>query len=489
MRFHYSKIAAVFIVTYLSSFSFAKAQNSHTPTINAGSEQPNILWIYVEDTNAWMSTYGDTLIETPNIDELASNGVRFDRAYMTSGVCSPTRSAIITGMYQTSIGAHEHYSSFQTWRGNEMEHWDPNHIGVRTLPEIFRAAGYYTFNEGKNHYNFVFSNDDLYDHKGDGQGFKGAINGSEWTGREEGQPFFGQIQLRGGKLSSSPKRVDPLDVSVPPYYPDHPVYREEIAHHYDTILELDRILGEIVGRLKEDNLYENTVIFFFSDHGMKLPRHKQYLYEGGIRVPLIVAGPGLPNGNVRQDLVSGIDISATSLTFAGIDIPDHMHGMDLFAPNFNRDFVIAARDRCDFTIDRIRTVVTDRYKYIRNFMTDKPYLQPQYRDGREYMIVLKELYRNGQLNNVQSHFVSDERPAEELYDLKNDPHETNNLIHSMDREHAIVLAELRDTLYRWILETDDKGRFPESDDALRAVLDRWGEQAVNREYDRVRQED
>jgi hypothetical protein len=122
-------------------------------------------------------------------------------------------------------------------------------------------------------------------------------------------------------------------------------------------------------------------------------------------------------------------------------------------------------------------------------MTDKPYLQPQYRDGREYMKVLKELYRNGQLNEVQSHFVSDERPAEELYDLKNDPHETNNLIHSMDREHAIVLAELRDTLYRWILETDDKGRFPESDDALRAVLDRWGEQAVNREYDRVRQED
>jgi arylsulfatase A-like enzyme len=304
-----------------------------------------------------MSTYGDTLIETPNIDELASNGVRFDRAYMTSGVCSPTRSAIITGMYQTSIGAHEHYSSFQTWRGNEMEYWDPNHIGVRALPEIFRAAGYYTFNEGKNHYNFVFSNDDLYNHKGDGQGFKGAINGSEWTGREEGQPFFGQIQLRGGKLSSSPKRVDPLDVSVPPYYPDHPVYREEIAHHYDTILELDRILGEIVGRLKEDNVYENTVIFFFSDHGMKLPRHKQYLYEGGIRVPLIVAGPGLPVGEDRQDLVSGIDISATSLSLAGIDIPDHMHGMDMFAPNYKRDFIIAARDRCDFTIDRIRTVV------------------------------------------------------------------------------------------------------------------------------------
>lgn len=465
----------------------AQSQNSHAYRAESGPEHPNILWVYLEDTNPWMSTYGDSVIQTPNIDGLAAEGIQFDRAYMTSGVCSPTRSAVITGMYQTSIGAHEHYSSFRVWRADTMEVWDPNFLGIRTLPELFQSAGYYTFNEGKNHYNFVFSNEELYARKGD-NGFKGARNGTGWSGRKEGQPFFGQIQLRGGKREDAPQRVDPAEVSVPPYYPDHPVYRREIAHHYDTILKMDEILGDIIRRLKEDGLYKNTVIFFFSDHGMRLPRHKQFLYEGGIRVPLIIAGPGLPEGVARKDLVSGIDISATSLALAGLEVPDHMQGRNMFAPDFHRDYVIAARDRCDYTIDRIRAVVTKRYKYIRNFMTDKPYLQPQYRDGRDYMQVLKRLYRQGQLNEVQARFVSEERPAEEFYDLKNDPHEIRNLVHSSKREHAVALAKLRDTLSRWVLETGDQGRFPESDAALKAVLDRWGDKAVNREYDRVRSE-
>lgn len=480
---HFKFVLILFIVF---SATLAHSQNSHSPTLASLKEKPNILWVYIEDTNPWMSCYGDEVIKTPNIDKLASEGVMFNRAYMTSGVCSPTRSAIITGMYATSIGAHEHYSSFSVWRGNEMEVWDPNHLGVRTLPEIFKAAGYYTFNEGKNHYNFVFSNEDLYDHKGDNEGFKGAKNGTEWTGRKEGRPFFGQIQLRGGKHGNPPDVVKPEDVPVPPYYPDHPVFREDIAYHYNTILKLDEILGDIVARLKEDGLYENTVIFFFSDHGFKGPRHKQFIYEGGIRVPLIVAGPGIPANQVRNDLVSGIDISAATLKLAGIDIPGHMHGMDMFAPDFHRDYVIATRDRCDFTIDRIRAVVTGRYKYIRNFMTDRAYLQSNYRDDWETIKLLKSLYKEGKLNEVQSHFVSDYRPAEELYDLQEDPHETNNLVHSYKREHAIELAKHRDILYKWIIDTDDKGRFPETDEALKAVIDRWGDNAVNKEYNRVR---
>lgn len=461
------------------------AQNSHSPTPKEGKEHPNILWVYLEDTNPWMSCYGDEVVETPNIDKLAREGVRFDRAYMPSAVCSPTRSALITGMYQTSIGAHEHYSSFSIWRGNEMEVWDPNHLGIRTLPEIFKAAGYYTFNEGKNHYNFVFSDEDLYHRKGE-NGFKGAKDGSEWTGRKEGQAFFGQIQLTGGKYSDPPEIVKPEDVSVPPYYPDHPVFREEIAHHYNTILKMDEILGNILTRLEEDGLDENTIVFFFSDHGMRLPRHKQFLYEGGIRVPLIIAGPGIPENEVEEGLVSGIDISTTTLKLAGIDIPDHMHGKNFFDEDFHRDYVISARDRCDYTIDRIRAVTSGRYKYIRNFMTDKPYMQPQYRDGWPSMEVLRELYREGKLDEIQARFPSDQRPAEEFYDLQKDPHETMNLIHSADRDIAMEIARHRDILYRWILETDDKGRFPESDNALKAVIDRWGEKAVNKEYERVR---
>ncbi|MEF8885500.1 MAG: sulfatase [Haloarculaceae archaeon] len=451
-------------------------------------EPPNVLWVFIDDVCPWMSCYGHDVVETEHVDALAERGARFDRAYATAPVCTPSRSAIVTGLYQTSIGAHNHYSSFGTWRGLEIDRWDPNHLDVRTVPGTFRSAGYYTFNEGKNHYNFVDRDEQLYDRKGDENAFQGATDGTEWSGRAEGQPFFGQIQLRGGKVEVDDdiERVDPAAVEVPPYYPDHPVYRDEIAHHYDTIQQMDRTLGEVLEALRRDGLYENTVVCFLADHGMRLPRHKQFCYEGGIRIPLVFAGPGVPAGVERDDLVSGIDVGPTSLALAGIDVPDHVHGGDVFAEDFHREFVVAARDRCDYTRDRIRAVVTDRYKYIRNYMTDRPYLQPQYRDGREYMTVLKRLHEAGALDETQSRFVSDERPAEELYDLRADPHETENLVHSDDREHATALGRLRETLARWTVETGDEGGEPESDAALAAVVQRWGDEAVDDVYDRVR---
>ena len=445
--------------------------------------RPNILWVYIEDTNDWMSCYGDTLIQTPNIDALAARGARFTRAYMPAGVCSPTRSAIITGMHQTTIGAHQHYSSFETWRGITMKEWDPNYLGVRTIPEIMRLAGYHTFNQGKLHYNFVYDIDQLYDHHVKKNNFRGAKPGSCWNVEREGKPFFGQIQLTGGK-SRAKRVVDRSKVSIPPYYPDHPSIREAIGRHYDTILQLDGVLGEIVAALKRDGLYDNTVIFFFSDHGMSLMRHKQFLYEGGIRVPCILAGPGVPEGQVREDIIGGIDLSATTLALAGINIPSHMQGQNVFDPGFKRGEWVAARDRCDYTIDRIRAVVTKRFKYIRNFMTDRPYLQPQYRDGRPEMKAYRSLFEQGKLNDVQAAFAGPTRPAEELYDLQADPHETVNLLH--DPKHGQVLGEMRTRLHRWIVQTDDQGRFPESDAALRAVLKRWGAKAVNKEYERVR---
>ncbi len=468
------------VFSILSVTSPAQRPADKTPT---DTSRPNILWIYVEDTNDWMSCYGDKLIKTPNIDALAAEGVRFDRAYMPAGVCSPTRSALITGMHQTTIGAHQHYSSFQTWRGIVMDEWDPNYLGVRTIPEIMRLAGYYAFNEGKLHYNFVYDIDQLYDHHVKRMNFRGAGPGTCWNADRGSKPFFGQIQMTGGK-SRTKKVVDRAAVPIPPYYPDHPTIRNSIAHHYDTILQLDDQVGKIVAALKRDGLYENTVIFFFSDHGMSLMRHKQFLYEGGIRVPCILAGPGIPKGKVRDDIVSGIDLSATTLALAGINIPSHMQGRDIFAPDYHRDHFVAARDRCDYTIDRIRAVVTKRYKYLRNFMTDRPYMQPQYRDGRPEVKAYKQLFEDGKLDPVQAAFASPVRPAEELYDLETDPHETVNLVH--DPKHAQALGEMRTRLHRWIVETDDQGRFPESDAALKAVLKRWGKRAVNKEYDRVR---
>ncbi|MDA1266216.1 MAG: sulfatase, partial [Planctomycetota bacterium] len=431
------------------------------------TSRPNVLWIYVEDTNDWMSCYGDGVTETPNIDALAATGTRFTRAYMPAGVCSPTRSAIITGMHQTSIGAHQHYSSFETWRGIEMTVWDPNYLGVRTIPEILRLARYHTFNEGKLHYNFVYDIDQLYDHHSGKMGFVDAPEGRYWNSRTDGRPFFGQIQLAGGKARAK-KVVDRAAVPVPPYYPDHPDIREAIANHYDTILNLDAEVGRIVAALKDAGLYENTVIVFFSDHGMSLMRHKQFLYEGGIRVPCIIAGPGIPAGAVRDDLIGGIDLSATTLALAGVNLPPHTQGRDVFAPDYARDHWVAARDRCDYTIDRIRAVVTQRYKYLRNFMTDRPYLQPQYRDGRPELETYRRLFAEGQLNEVEAAFASPHRPAEELYDLAADPHETVNLVH--DPRHAQALGELRTLLDRWIVETNDLGRFPESDEALQAAL-------------------
>ena len=452
---------------------------------------PNILWIFVEDMNDWMGCYGDTLIQTPHIDALAAAGVRFDRAFMPAGVCSATRSAVITGTMQTTYGLHNHRSSRSAFRGQSMgDDYDAIRLpeGVKTLPELFRQAGYYTFNEGKEDYNFVHDLAKLYDRKGKRMGFQGARKGSEWSGRKPGQPFFGQIQLRGGK--SGPQRiVSRAAVTVPPYYPNLPIIRDEIAHHYDCVLQTDRDVGDIVTTLKRDGLYESTVIFFFTDHGMRLLRHKQFLYEGGIKVPLIVAAPGSSRfapGVVRKDLVSGIDLAPTALALAGLKIPGHMEGQDLFASDYApRKFIIAARDRCDYTIERIRAVRTAHFKYLRNYLTDRPYMQPQYRDGRPHTELMKRLYAEGKLDPVQARFMASERPAEELYDLRSDPHETKNL--AGDLAHTETLEKHRKILADWIAATGDRGQQPESDAGLRAALKRWGEKCVNPEYDRVRQ--
>ncbi|TVS14725.1 MAG: DUF229 domain-containing protein [Planctomycetaceae bacterium] len=460
----------------------------------AADSRPNIVWIFVEDMNDWMGCYGDETVPTPNIDSLADRGVRFDRAYMPAGVCSATRSAIALGAMQTSLGVHNHRSS----RKRVPEEVINLPEGVKTVYELMRDAGYHvTSSRGKNDFNFVFQMNDLYDKLAGNMGF----SHDHWAGRPEDKPFFAQIQLKGGKNSGqyagAPPRAnakqgqgrqpltDPSKMKVAPYYPDHPVMRSEYAHHYDTIRQTDDEVGQILDALRADGLLENTVVFFWTDHGMRLLRHKQWLYEGGIRVPLVVAGPGLPSSQARADLVSGIDITATTLALAGVQRPSWMEGRDVFAPDHElRDHVISARDRCDYTIDRVRAVTTERYKYLRNFLTDRPFMQPQYRDGRDYVEVPRELYKAGELNDVQSFMWSSTRVPEEFYDLENDPHETNNLAN--DPAHAAELERHRKLLEDWIEATDDKGQYPESIDGLRGVLTQWDKQAVNPEYDKVR---
>ena len=448
------------------------------------AKRPNILWLVAEDMNPWMSCYGETLIQTPTFDGMAAKGVRFGRAYVTAPVCSACRSALITGTMQTTLGVHNHRSSRSNAKNPAHKALGMIHLpkGVKTLPELFQEAGYATFNRGKTDYNFVFDNAALYSVK-------------DWKQAEAlGKPWFGQIQLKGGKNGKSVlKNKTPVsveEVSVPPYYPDHPDFRETIADHYACALGTDQSVKVILDQLEGDGLLEDTIVFFFSDHGMPGGlRHKQFCYEGGIHIPLLIRWPKnypvTKPGLVIDDLVSSIDISVTSMALAGLAIPEHTEGRDVFAKDYRRrDYVISARDRCDYTIERIRAVTTKRYRYLRNFLTDRPYLQPQYRDGRAVMTTWKRLYAEGKLTPEAAAFVSDKRPAEEFYDLEKDPHEVKNLVG--DPRYAGELERHRGILEKWIEETDDKGRYPESTEGLFQVMYRWRDKCVNPEYEAVR---
>ena len=454
--------------------------------IQAKDKRSNVLWIYLEDVSGWFSCYGESLIKTPNIDQLAKEGIRFDRFYTPAGVCSATRSAIVTGMMQTSIGAHNHRSCRAKFRGKSMGEYDRNVLDILTIPEIFRKNGYWTANHSKDDYNFDWDSGKLYDY-----GKQSRLNPDAFTtgkmleGRGE-KPFFVQIQLHGGKGTTvGYSDIKSEDVVVPPYYPDIESVRSLIARHYNCLLRTDKEVGQIVKYLKQEGMYENTRIFLFSDHGMKLHRHKQFLYEGGIHMPLIVAGAGIEKGGVRDDLVSGIDLSAASLATAGIKVPDYMEGRDFLSKNHKpREFVVAARDRCDYTIDHIRAIVTKRFKYLKNYLTDRPYMQPSYKDPWEVSKDFRRLMAERKMNEVQKVFFSDKRPAEELYDLENDPHEIYNL--ATDPKFKAELKRHRKLLVEWIQETGDKGQLPESDLGLLSTLKRWGDKCINPEYDRVR---
>jgi len=467
------------------------------PSRAAEPAKPNVLWIYLEDVSGWFGCYGEKLIKTPNIDQLAAEGTRFNRFYVSAGVCSAMRSATMLGAMQTSFGVHHHRSSRNVAAGTPHDGVGLIHLpeGVLPLPQLCRTQGIFTFNEGhpKDDFNFVFERETLYDFCPDLRelGPQLTVAGQCWRDRKPGQPFFGQVQLYGGKYGLKGRRakmtqhVARTAVSVPPYYPDIPEVRDEIAHHYDCLVETDREVGEIVAALKRDGLYDNTVIVLFSDHGYVMHRHKQFLYEGGIRMPLIVAGPGIPKGRVRDDLVSSIDLAPATLGVLGLPVPAHMEGRNFLAPDHEpRDHVIAARDRCDYTIERIRAVVTQRFKYLQNGLTDRPYMQPQYRDPMPVTIAIRAMKARGELNATQLLFYGDDKPAEELYDLDADPHEIHNL--ADDPKFAAELARHRGLLETWIKETADRGQQVEDEGGLIQVYHEWGDRCVNPEYDAVK---
>ena len=448
--------------------------------LTTAAAKPNILWIFIEDMSPWIGCYGDKINadKTPNIDALAEKGVRFTRCYVPCPVCSPCRSAMITGAYQTTTGIHNHRSSRSKAGAIHLPK------GITTIPQLFRKNGYSTFNSGKEDYNFVFKTGDLYSVEGRKRDL------AAWRKLPGNRPWFGQIQLAGGKSNTRKwaDKVDPASVTPPPYFPNNALFRKWHAHHYDTVRQTDDDTRKIIENLNTDGLLKNTIIFWFTDHGNNHSvRAKQFCTEIGTHVPLIVLGPDkrLKPGTVRTDLTSTLDIAATSLALAAIDIPGYFDGVNLFANEFKpRKHVISARDRCDYTIDYIRSVRTDRYRYIRNFLTDRPLLQPQYRDNRDYVIFLRKGHAAGSLPPLTENIFFGPRPEEELYDLEKDPHEIRNL--AGDPDFAGELKRHRGILNDWQKRTDDKGQYPESDAGLREVLNQWKNRCVNPEYNRLR---
>ena len=450
-------------------------------------ERPNILWICVEDQNPLFGCYG-ALSTTPAVDSLASQGVLFKNAFATTAVCSPSRSALITGMMPTSIGAHNHRSHI---KDSSWVHL-PEHIS--TIPEQFRQADYFTFNQhydghaGKEDYNFYYQWDSLFSKVPE-------IPPSEesfWEEVVDRQPFYGQIQLAGGKIDAPWDPTFPEDqMQMLPYYPDNPFFRKMYEEHHMQAQRTDAEVGKILSAMRANGLLENTVVFFYTDHGWKDGiRHKQFCYDGGLHVPLVVSWEGnqeaIRGGKPRADLVSLIDVSASSLALAGLPIPEYMEGRNLFAENYQpREFVIGTRDRMDYTIDYIRTVRTDQYRYIKNYMPERPWLQPQYRDTHAFMMEIRRLYKAGKLNNVQSQFFAETKPKEEFYDHENDPYEINNLIN--DPAYQDEIERHREILNEWVEKTNDQGQYPESTDALRNIYERWGAKCVNPEYNQFRE--
>lgn len=416
--------------------------------------KPNVLWIFIEDASSHISCYGERAIETPNIDALAIEGVRFENAFVTAPVCSPSRSALVTGMYQTSSCSHNHRSQVNKGKGGGNTEYYSSYNLPDEIPlasKLFESAGYYTTNEkidgktGKQDYNFVKEN---------------IYSGTSWKASPEGVPFFSQIQLHGGK---NRKRIaDTEDFKLPPYYFDDEIMRQDWKEYLGSWLDTDQELKQIVEDLKAAGVYDNTLIFFLTDHGISHLRGKQFVYDEGVKVPLIVKLPGnKKKGTVRKDLVKQIDLLPSSLAYAGISIPENIQGVDIFSDQYTaQKYVISTRDRCDETTEIIRSVRTPEYRYIRNFLSYRPHAQRnQYKDGKEISKHMRDLFENGKLNELQSRYFQPTRPAEELYDVVNDPHQINNL--ASNPVYDKIKAELRETLYNWMLETNDPGLIPE----------------------------
>ena len=448
------------------------------------ADKPNILWLSCEDISAHIGCFGDPHAITPNIDKLATEGVCYTHTFTTAGVCAPCRSGIITGMYQTTLGTH-HMRCTATLPPN-----------ITPFPMLLRKAGYYCTNASKQDYQFKTPKDTWDD----------SSKKAHWRNRfDKSQPFFAVFNYTGcheSGIASKDKyqsvtqnlkphhRQDPTKLDLPPYYPDTPVVREDWKRNYELITAMDAWAGDLIQQLKDDGLYENTIILFWSDHGVGLPRAKRWLYNSGTHIPLVVRipekyrmnGQGEP-GMKTDELVSSIDFGPTVLNLAGIKIPEHVQGRPFLGKNLTkpRDYVYGGRDRMDERYDIIRMARDKQYLYIRNYEPLKTFYQ--YMNTPEKgatMYELRRLHEAGKLSPDAERYFAKSKPVEELYDYIADPHNLKNL--APDPAHAQTLKRLRTAHLTWVQESKDVGLIPEPIIAERV-------QEVGSEYAILRQGD
>lgn len=493
---------------------------------SAFAAKPNILWITAENMGPDLGCYPDSpyskQVSTPNIDKLASEGLRYRLAFDTSPGCSPSRSAFMTGMYQTTIGAHNH-------RSHRHDHFQlPD--GVRPLTHRLIEAGYFTANvmrmdkkmigTGKTDLNFEVNGPVLnstiqikpspavlsIDDKGHNDRNSARLyHSSEWGDLKAHQPFFAQINLPvierttkngvSGFVGSEempafngqvhPKLTDPDTITPPPYYPDHPITRKDWAAYLDAVHDVDTRVGDILARLAADGLADNTIVIFFADNGRLEARGHHWCYDSGERVPLIVRWPashpapsGYHAGAVSERLISLLDLTATTLAFAGVKKPIGMQSEVFLGPHASppRKYAFSARDRCDDVPQRIRSVRSARYRYIRNFMPEIPFRHPSAYKDRSYpvMALMRQLHAQGKLTPPQATLMAPRLPDEELYDLENDPFEIHNL--ATDPQHESLRQEMSAALDAWIESSNDQGRTPEPPE----ILEQWREWVTER---------
>lgn len=449
--------------------------------------RPNVLWISCEDISPDLGCYGDSYAVTPTIDRLAAEGVRFDQVFSHAGVCAPTRSGIITGMYPTSIGTHH------------MRCQGVPPPEVRCFTEYLRAAGYYCTNNVKTDYQFAPP----------ATAWDENSRTAHWRGRQAEQPFFAVINLTTTHESrirmpksnarklvaqlTEQERHDPKQAVLPPYYPDTPLVRRDWANYADNITAMDAQVAGILRDLEQDGLADETIVWFWGDHGRGLPRGKRWIYDSGLQVPLIIRVPPKwrgrtmpddPNavqpGTVNDELIAFIDFAPTMLSMAGVAVPDYIQGQAFLGPERDepRRYIHAHRDRMDERYDLIRAVRDKQFKYIRNFMPHLTYAQNiGYMEEMPTMQEMRRLHAANQLVGPQKLYFRPTKPIEELYDTEADPHEINNL--ADDPAHYNTLQRLRGELTEWMQSVGDIGMIPEPEfDALKRFGGEWAQTAA-----------